>query len=93
MHTIILNSLRYVLCLLSCLFRHAVFLPCAFSGVLLLAWLVFGHPVSDLNDLLQKASTAWHTASPGHDMWEECPVPDNAAPQRGRIPAWPTVKL
>ncbi|KAF1370031.1 hypothetical protein [Yokenella regensburgei] len=55
---IILNSLRYVLWLLFCLFRHAVFLPAAFGGVLLLAWLVLGHPVSDLNDQLQKKATA-----------------------------------
>ena len=32
MHTI-LNSLRYALWLVFCLFRHAVFLPCAFVGV------------------------------------------------------------
>ena len=49
---IILNSLRYVLWLLFCLFRHAVFLPAAFGGAVLLAWLVLGHPVSDLNDQL-----------------------------------------
>ena len=52
---IILNSLRYALWLVFCLFRHAVFVPAAFGGVCLLAWLVFGHPVSDLNDQLQKA--------------------------------------
>ena len=75
---IILNSLRYALWLVFCLFRHAVFVPAAFGGVCLLAWLVFGHPVSDLNDQLQKEATAWRTAPPGHYMWEECPVPDNA---------------
>ncbi|WP_245174596.1 hypothetical protein [Cronobacter sakazakii] len=77
---IFLNSLRYALWLVFCLFRHAVFVPAAFGGVWLLAWLVFGHPVSDLNDQLQKEATAWRTAPPGHYMWEECPVPDNAAP-------------
>lgn len=77
---IFLNSLRYALWLVFCLFRHAVFVPAAFGGVWLLAWLVFGHPVSDLNDQLQKEATAWCTAPPGHYMWEECPVPDNAAP-------------
>lgn len=76
---IIVNSLRYALWLVFCLFRHAVVLPAAFGGVLLLAWLVFGHPVSDLNDLLQKEATAWRTAPPGHYMWEECPAPDKAA--------------
>ncbi|MEB6621589.1 hypothetical protein [Enterobacter roggenkampii] len=76
---IILNSLRYALWLVFCLFRHAVFVPAALGGVCLLAWLVFGHPVSDLNDQLQKEATAWRTAPPGHYMWEECPVPDNAA--------------
>ena len=77
---IFLNSLRYALWLVFCLFRHAVFVPAAFGGVWLLARLVFGHPVSDLNDQLQKEATAWRTAPPGHYMWEECPVPDNAAP-------------
>mgnify|MGYP000125477761 CR=1 FL=1 len=65
---IILNSLRYALWLVFCLFRHAVFVPAAFGGVCLLAWLVFGHPVSDLNDQLQKEATAWRTAPPGHYM-------------------------
>ena len=60
---IILNSLRYALWLVFCLFRHAVFVPAAFGGVYLLA-LVFGHPVSDLNDQLQKEATAWRTAPP-----------------------------
>lgn len=55
---IFLNSLRYALWLVFCLFRHAVFVPAAFGGVYLLAWLVFGHPVSDLNDQLQKEATA-----------------------------------
>ncbi len=77
---IFLNSLRYALWLVFCLFRHAVFVPAAFGGVYLLARLVFGHPVSDLNDQLQKEATAWRTAPPGHYMWEECPAPDNAAP-------------
>ncbi|CFQ98556.1 conjugal transfer protein TraP [Yersinia alsatica] len=77
---IIVNSLRYALWLVFCLFRHAVVLPAAFGGVILLAWLVFGHPVSDLNDQLQKEATAWRTAPPGHYMWEDCPVPANAAP-------------
>ncbi|MEN0613486.1 hypothetical protein ABK730_05490 [Klebsiella indica] len=81
---IILNSLRYALWLMFCLFRHAVFLPAAFGGVLLLAWFVFGHPVSDLNDQLQKEATAWRTAPPGHYMWEECPAPDNAAPPEAK---------
>ncbi len=81
---IILNSLRYALWLVFCLFRHAVFVPAAFGGVCLLAWLVFGHPVSDLNDQLQKEATAWRTAPPGHYMWEECPVPDNAAPPEAK---------
>ncbi|MDR8279577.1 hypothetical protein FPK83_26690, partial [Acinetobacter baumannii] len=27
---------------------------------------------------LQKEATAWRTAPPGHYMWEEYPVPDNA---------------
>ena len=81
---IILNSLRYALWLVFCLFRHAVFVPAAFGGVYLLARLVFGHPVSDLNDQLQKEATAWRTAPPGHYMWEECPVPDNAAPPEAK---------
>lgn len=37
---IFLNSLRYALWLVFCLFRHAVFVPAAFGGVYLLAWLV-----------------------------------------------------
>ena len=65
---IILNSLRYALWLLFCLFRHAVFLPAAFGGVLLLARIVTGHPVRDLNDQLQKEATAWRTAPPGHHV-------------------------
>ncbi len=81
---IIVNSLRYALWLVFCLFRHTVVLPAAFGGVILLAWLVFGHPVSDLNDQLQKEATAWRTAPPGHYMWEECPAPDNAAPPEAK---------
>lgn len=50
----------------------------------MLAWLVFGHPVSDLNDLLQKEATAWRTAPPGHYMWEDCPVPDKAVPPEAK---------
>ncbi|HGW4085639.1 TPA: hypothetical protein ACNIDP_003491 [Klebsiella michiganensis] len=76
---IVVKILRFVLWLPFCFFRHAVFLPAAFGGVFLLGWLVFGHPVSDLNDLLQKEATAWRTAPPGHYMWEECPAPDKAA--------------
>lgn len=90
---IFLNSLRYALWLVFCLFRHAVFVPAAFGGVYLLAWLVFGHPVSDLNDQLQKEATAWRTAPPGHYMWEECPAPDNAAPpdaKRQPVPSLPS---
>ena len=81
---IILISLRYASWLVFCLFRHAVFLPAAFGGVLLLAWLVFGHPVSDLNDQLQKEATAWRTAPPGHYMWEDCPVPEKPAPHEAK---------
>lgn len=90
---IILNSLRYALWLVFCLFRHAVFVPAAFGGVCLLARLVFSHPVSDLNDQLQKEATAWRTAPPGHYMWEECPVPDNAVclrQSRQPVPSLPS---
>ncbi len=71
---IILKILSFVLWLPFCFFRHVIFLPSAFGGVFLIAWLVFGNPVIDLNDTLQKETTAWRTAPPRHYMWKECPA-------------------
>lgn len=76
---IFLSTLRNALWIVSFLLRHIVFLPSALGGTLLACWLVFGHPVSDLNHLLQKEATAWRTAPPGHYMLEGCEVSDKAA--------------